>query len=645
MATFGLSIKPGLIEKFFLQEQGAEEYCLQTVSRFHHNSAGGYFMTGRRILVSVAVVLISSAVGLNAQDKDLAWAVSQAPADSLVVAGVPNLQGLWDNLRELTGQGEKMPDLLAAAEKSIPAGVDLKGATVAILMAVPGDKGPDVLVMSRLKADGTLNGEKLEGGIIKVAAEANGSDVYVFKMLPWVAMSDSLDSLKAFVAATTRLKMTAQQKTDLTSRSMWAWVNTKALTVKAKAAMAKNRPSDGASTQGPNPAMLADWAVGLLSQTDSLTAALDAKPEAVSLAVGLEYAPGSQLGLLAASGMPVASYKTGLPATDRMLFACWGRMDWIKAIGPTKAVLRPLLDAIVPPSNAEARKSLDDLWAIYDEWAANLGNGISLVMEPAPDGEGMYRLAEVISVKNPDAYRKLIAKTMPLSANLTKAFSGLGPTRGPAMEIKTDYKPAAETIEGVVVDVNKTRMVFKTSPDMPPYEQEAAQKMLDSMYGPEGMTMRMAVIDRNVVASLGGKDAMAGAIKASKGQAPDLAGNPKVAAALARVPKDATFTGLISLPTYAHLTFSMVQRMTAGAAANPQPPPALGDLVTFSLRTRGATQYFDLNVPQSEIRGMIAVFDQLTAKMKGGSRTPMRGGEPKKRAPASDDSAAPPGSK
>ena len=590
-----------------------------------------------RTLMSVAVLAVSCAAGLHAQDKDLAWAISQAPANSFVVAGAQNLQGLWNSLKDLTGQGQKMPDVLAMAEQSFPVAIDAKGAAVVVLM--PG--GKRVVVMARLKAGATLTGEKLAGGITKITV-AQRPDIYALQMTSWIAMSDNLEAIKTLAAASARLAVTAQQKADVNGRSLWVWVNTKALADELKTALAKGQNPTAAPAKGPDPVKMGEWAAGLLSQMNSLTASFDIKPQAASLTFGMDCVPDSQLALLSASGMPISSFKTGLPATSQLLFAGWGRVDWIKAVGPTKAMFKTLFDGMIPASNVSAHQSVDELWAVYGEWAATLGNEVGFVMETAPAGEGVFRVTETIALKNPDTFRKLISKTMPLSANLTKAVSGMNPMLGAAaaMEMKSDFKPAAETIEGVSVDINTIKAAFNTSTTMSTDDQEAAKKMMDSIYGPEGMTTRMAVMGQTAVMSVGGKKAMAGAIKAAKGQDPDLAADPKVAAALARVPKNAAFAGLISLPNYARMTISTMERaMMAMSGAQATPPaataePVLGDLVTFSVRSQGTTQLLDLYVPQSEIRGMIEIFEQMASKMGAGHQP-----APQESAPADDDAA------
>ena len=79
--------------------------------------------------------------------------------------------------------------------------------------------------------------------------------------------------------------------------------------------------------------------------------------------------------------------------------------------------------------------------------------------------------------------------------------------------------------------------------------------------------------------------------------------------------------------------------MMAMSGAQATPPaataePVLGDLVTFSVRSQGTTQLLDLYVPQSEIRGMIEIFEQMASKMGAGHQP-----APQESAPADDDAA------
>jgi len=58
------------------------------------------------------------------------------------------------------------------------------------------------------------------------------------------------------------------------------------------------------------------------------------------------------------------------------------------------------------------------------------------------------------------------------------------------------------------------------------------------------------------------------------------------------------------------------------------------------VRSQGTTQLLDLYVPQSEIRGMIDVFEEMAAKMGAGHQPAMQQSEPSP-APTPDDAAAP----
>jgi len=579
-------------------------------------------MKAGNLLQVVAVFVLASSAFVQAQEKDLAWAVSQSPADAWVTISLQNLQQIQVNMKALAGITEPGKlDMLSEIGNSMPAAVDSMGSTVVI---VTGEK-PQVAIISRLKAGATLAGEAAEGGILKVAAR-NGEPVYAIKMEPWVMMAEKIATLQAVSAAPARMIVTPKQKIDINTRSMWISVNTKTLAAKLKASLPQDTAAGGGMTIPgmPDFAALGNWGVSTLNQIQSLVVAGDIKAEAASLTFNLDYAPGSQLAAMAGSAIPVASFKAGLPVSSQLILAGWTGMDWSKVIGPTRALCSPLLDAIIPASNAAAHKSMNDIWAMYDEWAKVLGTNVAMVMEPAPAGQGMYRLVETFTVKDADAFRKQMAKMMPLMTDLMKGFSSMSPMMpgaNPAMKMEYSYKMNAETMEGLPVDLMKTTITFDTPAGTPPESQEQMKKMMDSMYGPEGMTMRIAIVDHTAVISMGGKETMSRAIKVARGQAPDLTTDAKVAAALARLPKNASFAALVSLPNYARMTMNMIQRSMAAAmggnasASSPAKELPPGDFVTITGKTLGQTQSIELRVPQSEIRGMISVFEEGKANM------------------------------
>jgi hypothetical protein len=151
--------------------------------------------------------------------------------------------------------------------------------------------------------------------------------------------------------------------------------------------------------------------------------------------------------------------------------------------------------------------------------------------------------------------------------------------------------------------------------------------MMDATYGPEGMTMRMALIDKTAIAIVGGTEAMAKAIKTVRGQAPDLLTDPKVAAAVGRLPKGICAGGVISFANLAYMAMSMADQMLsqtmppeikeAAKAANLPPleaPPA-ADLSTAAIAVKGRSLHVELAVPQADVRNAAQVGKRASERM------------------------------
>jgi len=266
---------------------------------------------------------------------------------------------------------------------------------------------------------------------------------------------------------------------------------------------------------------------------------------------------------------------------------------------------------------------------MYDQWAAVMGSDVAIQMEPAPAGQGMYRMAETFTVKDPAEYARLKAKMMTSSKDLMKAMMGQlgGMPGGPMMKMDVDFKEAAETIEGVPVDLMKMKMEMQLPPDAPPEAQAQLKAMMDATYGPEGMMMRLALIDKTAVFVIGDTEAMARAIKAVRGQAPDLSTNPQVAAAVGRLPKGACAGGVISFANLMYMTMSMTDRMISQTmppeileAAKKANLPALeapptADLSTVSGGVKGRTLHMELSVPQADVRNAVQVAKRASQRI------------------------------
>jgi len=587
-------------------------------------------MFARRECLCLAAALVSAMVAASChvtavQEKDVLWAMSQAPADACMVSVIRSVQELETALKAYVGPDGQDIEMVKPLEAGLPAGaLDTAGPLVAIVL--PSGPSAKLVTLLKIKDESKLTGEAAEGNLIKVG------NTYILKMAPWAATSNDADALKAFAAATARVTGLAARRAGLGAHLAWASVNPKALAAVAKAAMeAEEKAPQGPGPQGP-PAMAKDmltWLISLLGDVQSMTAALDVKPEAAGLAVDVQLGENTPLVAVAAASLPIENYKGGLPLSDRLVLAGWMRLDWGKAAAPMKTIVKPLVDIMAARADEAARKNIADMWAMYDQWAAVMGTDVAVAMEPAPAGQGMYRMAETFTVKDPAEYARLKVKMMTSSKDLMRAMMGQlgGMPGGPMMKMDVDFKEAAETIEGVPVDLMKMKMEMQLPPDAPPEAQAQLKAMMDATYGPEGMMMRLALIDKTAVFVIGDTEAMARAIKAVRGQAPDLSTNPQVAAAVGRLPKGACAGGVISFANLMYMTMSMTDRMMsqtmppeiqeAAKKANLpalEAPPA-ADLSTVSGSVKGRALHMELSVPQADVRSAVQVAKRASQRI------------------------------
>jgi len=198
---------------------------------------------------------------------------------------------------------------------------------------------------------------------------------------------------------------------------------------------------------------------------------------------------------------------------------------------------------------------------------------------------------------------------------------------GPAMKMDMNYEPAAEEIAGVKVDRMTFKIQMQPPKGAPPEAAEQMKKMMDVMYGPEGMVARMAVVDNLAVITMGDADHMARAIGRARGQGGDFASNAAVADAVKRVPEGAVAQVLVSVPSYVHAMVRMTDRMMIeslpeairGRAVLEAPPlpkvPALGDLTAGGIYLDGRTVRARVDVPASEVRTTMDISKQFGQRM------------------------------
>jgi len=569
---------------------------------------------------------------------DLAWAAGQAPADACVVLTIAGAADLEKNLKALVGPDGDELDIVQEMDEGLPTeGLDPAGPLVLIVPAALDETAPILLV--RIKDAAAITGEKAGAGILatkrSLGPEKGERSGYVLKMGQWAAVADSADAIKAMLRAETKVPLSDAQRASIAKHTAWVHLNPDSLVAMAKDGIEKVRKQMAEAPNAPKaPEATMNMLGALLTLAGDVTraeAVLDVKPTGITADVEAEFDKASDLFALAQSGVPVKDYKAGLPRADGLILAVWAGMDWAKAIPPMKRLMKPIFDIIAEGEDEKTHKAIDSMWASYEKWGAVMGNHFAMVMEVPKPGAGLYQMAETFTIKDPDQYRKVLKEYMETSVDamdvmMTKFMAVPGVPEVPNVKGKTEYKEAAETVEGVPVDVWRIAFDVSLPPDAPPEAAKQLKAMLDTIYGPEGMTFRMALVGKTAIATMGDPGVMARTIKAVKGEAPDLSADPKVAAALKRIPQGEG-AALMSAANYMYLAMGMVDTMiTAGlspevvaeaekAGIKPLSPPPATDFITFS-GPEGETLRLHVEAPQSDIRAAVAVTKQGGKRME-----------------------------
>jgi len=579
---------------------------------------------------------------VQAAGADLASAVGHTPADACGVVVVANLSELEKNLKAMLGEAADEMDIVQELAADLPPDAfDAAGPLVVILPANLAEAEP-VLVVAVKNAD-AIKGEDAGAGIVAMPSK-DGRERFVLALDGLALVSHGkADAIKAVMRAEKKIQLSDEQKAALAGHMVWVHLNPTPLAAAAKRGMDEARKqleeqAKQAGQGGPPPAAALDMVDALLDVVKDVTAiemAGDVTADGIHLTADAHMAEGSHLAALAGTGVAMDDYKVGLPATDRLLAAAWAGLDWEKAIPPLKAMMKPIFDTLTKGEDEKTRNAIDQMWAAYEKWGPIMGNRFGMVLEVPPEGGGIYHLAETFDLKDPDAYHKLLKEYIDASgAFMDVMMTGFGmggpgmPGQMPPVETDMTFKEAAETIEGVPVD--EWRFAFKVNlpENAPPEAAAQVKQILDTMYGPDGMIFWMAVVDNKGVAAMGSKDLMAKAIKAAKGETPDLAADPKIAQALKQVPEGRA-VALVSAANYMYMAMGMVDRMMAvnvppevlaeaeKAGHGPvKPPAAAADLVRITAEGTAGRLSLTVDVPASDLRAAVETAEKGSERMQ-----------------------------
>jgi hypothetical protein len=517
---------------------------------------------------------------------------------------------------------------------------------VAWAVTMEDESAAGVFIM-RVKDPARLTGEPVEGGIVRV--RRSGGDVCIMRSGEW-AVFGSEKSVKAFKAAGSKPRLAVDEATAgrIGDSLIWLRVNAKPLAALAKPELQrmKARARDAVPAERADAQVKAvEWLENLLDQLETLDVGVRMDGDRVLAQAGLVLSDGASLLAVARAMKPIEKFDGPLPETDRFLMAAWVRMDHGEATAQVKAFLQPVVNLLLdettraaqggptgaqsPNPSAAARKAIEEQWKLVDEYGAVLGDRLALLAEIPARGQGIYRMTEVFDLKDAAKYRLLTERSVAATKDLLGAITGGRPqTPGaPRFDMSVDYKAAAETIGGLPVDVMRFKISVQPPEAPQPGPQAPIKEIVDSIYGPEGLVMRMTVCDNRAIAVVGGQELMERAIGRQRGRGGDLAKQEAVAAALRRAPEKASLVALVSMPACAASADIVAEdALLASLPADrreairdiPLPRigmPALTPPAVFSLRVDGRTIRADMDVPRSELSGAFPYLRHMYGRM------------------------------
>jgi hypothetical protein len=590
-------------------------------------------MTSKAGLVA-AICLCAISLQSLAQENQLAWAAAQAPADACLVATIRSLSELEGALRVLVGPEGEETALVKALEQDLPPGALDVGGPVAVIVPAA-EKGWACITLLRIKDAARLQGETVAGNILKIRLREPPPDeppsepqprdiIYVWKCGPWAAVGGDLAAVRSLASARARLALTQAARSAIADHQDWLQADPRLLAAAVRQEIAEQQKDIECRRRGNHilDAKVLQWVAVLLDQAQAISLTADAKPSGITCEIEVALAEGSPLLAVAAAGLPLESFRGRLPAIDRLVLAGWARFDWARAVPAVKALIQPLLVALADGGDDAARRGMAEMLASCEQWATAVGPDFSVLMEAPPGGKGEPRLVEAFTLKDPAAYRQLLARQIAASEDAVWGMIrhlGAMPSM-PAVRLDVQRKPDAETIEGLPVDVVTMHLTALAPCDAAPQDRARLQAAVAATFGRDAMDWRIAAVDKVGLAVLGGPKTAARAIRTVRGEAPCLGSNPRVAAAAARLPKGGFVAGLLSLGDHVYMHMCTMERRAAmhvppevrkaARALKPLEPPSPADLVTIGMRLDGRRLCLAVDAPQCEIRAAVAAAKQ-----------------------------------
>jgi hypothetical protein len=315
-----------------------------------------------------------------------------------------------------------------------------------------------------------------------------------------------------------------------------------------------NQDAFGAALQRQFIGIYLDGLTAVVRDTDHLLVTVRLSDGGIAAGFGAAVKEGSELAkLLAAQKGSAAPTLEGLPGGE-FLVAMSMQMNG--------AAMQPVVQGVVDRILADPAIK-DDPKAVGVRATAEMmkqaivmiKGGKMVLQDPGDGTKGFLRGAMLIDVTDPAKYMELMAQQY----KNTEAMNAMV-SMSPDIQVKQTYTADALTVKGVKFDKVQVQYTLReetAEKPLTPGSREGFQ-MMQAMYGPEGMTTYMAPVGNQVLAVIGGDEALVGtALAAAQAKSNELGTSAGVAASKEQLAENALAVGYVSVGKWASLFTKM----------------------------------------------------------------------------------------
>ena len=310
--------------------------------------------------------------------------------------------------------------------------------------------------------------------------------------------------------------------------------------VAAAAQGAEGQGGAGAAA-GPTMAMAASSYIDVLSkQIDKLLVFADLEPNGLHLSALMTFQPETLLAKVWAAAKPSGKpLLAGLPGEAFVLVASqeqWGQ-EYVQQLAELFA--KPYMDALRASGNPA-------LAAQAEQQAKVLDARIQLAKLQQAGQVGVYQLPKgqegTLAIVAAGQFSDTAKAYDLIKQNVKSQVDFLAASQPKAKDFlaAVTYTSEAETVDGAKVDtllLDLTRLPKLMN--APEHESEQFFKVVRTLFGSDGVKVRIAVTEKHILATIGGGDAfLKNALAAAKGGKPVLATQPAITKVSERLPKD-----------------------------------------------------------------------------------------------------------